>query len=414
MAVMRAHTAEAATSPEGAGPGAGSCLRLLLVGPLSKGLAVGGTSVSFGNLVRELRGVDQVRVEVIDTGREALHGARNVATGLGVGLRLLWRVPRAEVVIYNASSRGVLWLAPIVHGVCRLMGRPWVLRVFGGNLDVLFEAAHPVARYLSVRTTFSADLCLFQTRQLLHRFERVCRGRVEWFPTSRAQPTDSHVSGSQSCSRFVYVGRVSAAKGVPEIVAATDRLAAETGGKVTVDIYGPLVEGMTREELGGARGVSYRGELASGDVVATLRRYDALLLPTSYPGEGYPGVIVEAYIAGIPVIASRWRAIPEIVCDRSGILIAPRDADELYAAMRALVTRPQLYRRLRRGARDKRGMFCQQTWSNALVTWCRELVASRGGARRADTLSSSVFQHPVDGGRDPVVRDGAAAGGGGP
>jgi len=68
----------------------------------------------------------------------------------------------------------------------------------------------------------------------------------------------------------------------------------------------------------------------------TIQKYDVLILPTFYQGEGYPGVIIEAYSLGLPVITTNWKAIPEIVENRkTGLLIEPRSTAALVDAMKS-------------------------------------------------------------------------------
>src|SRR6185369_923370 len=96
----------------------------------------------------------------------------------------------------------------------------------------------------------------------------------------------------------------------------------------------------------GAGRVRYRGFLSHADVNRKLWEYDCLVLPTFHPGEGYPGVIAEAFAHGLPVIATRWLAIPEIVDERCGILIEPGNVRELLAAMKTLHRDSSLWRKL--------------------------------------------------------------------
>jgi glycosyltransferase involved in cell wall biosynthesis len=59
------------------------------------------------------------------------------------------------------------------------------------------------------------------------------------------------------------------------------------------------------------------------------------MLPTFYKGEGYPGIIIEAYSLGIPVIATTLQGIQEITDKyQTGILVEPKNAHGLVAAIR--------------------------------------------------------------------------------
>ncbi len=59
---------------------------------------------------------------------------------------------------------------------------------------------------------------------------------------------------------------------------------------------------------------------------------DCLCLPTHYPAEGQPLVLLEALACDLPVIASRWRAIPETL-PPVATLVPPQDVAALAAAL---------------------------------------------------------------------------------
>jgi glycosyltransferase involved in cell wall biosynthesis len=68
-----------------------------------------------------------------------------------------------------------------------------------------------------------------------------------------------------------------------------------------------------------------------------LADYDVLVLPTFWKGEGYPGVIIEAFCAGVPVIATSLDGIKEIVSHgKNGLLVQPKNVAELAGAMRSI------------------------------------------------------------------------------
>lgn len=52
--------------------------------------------------------------------------------------------------------------------------------------------------------------------------------------------------------------------------------------------------------------INYRGFVGAGCKTSTLKDYFALLFPTVYDGEGFPGTVIDAFAAGVPVIATDW------------------------------------------------------------------------------------------------------------
>jgi glycosyltransferase involved in cell wall biosynthesis len=195
---------------------------------------------------------------------------------------------------------------------------------------------------------------------------------VYWFPNTRrfAQIEPENGNRPGSCRRFIFVGRVSEVKGIREILDVDEHLS----DSVSIMVFGPFTGKISQKDFEGRKRVHYGGVLQPEEVTSTLRQYDALLLPTYFPREGYPGVIIEAYGVGMPVICSRWQAIPEIVDETSGILIPPRNSCALLEAIQALAQDEEWYTRLRAGARNRREEFASEQWADRFVEYCRGLV----------------------------------------
>jgi glycosyltransferase involved in cell wall biosynthesis len=84
--------------------------------------------------------------------------------------------------------------------------------------------------------------------------------------------------------------------------------------------------------------VFFHGELDPHLVCGVLKNFDLLVLPSRYPGEGSPGVINEAYMAGLPVIVSDWMYLSEFVIDgRTGFVFDLNKEIEFYNRIQELV-----------------------------------------------------------------------------
>jgi glycosyltransferase involved in cell wall biosynthesis len=104
--------------------------------------------------------------------------------------------------------------------------------------------------------------------------------------------------------------------------------------------------------------VSLLGPRPRGEVAELMAASDVLVAP-SVPTrqgkrEGIPIVLMEALASGLPVVASRLAGIPELVEDgRTGLLVEPRDAAGLAAALRRLSDDPALRAQLAAAGRAK-------------------------------------------------------------
>jgi glycosyltransferase involved in cell wall biosynthesis len=115
------------------------------------------------------------------------------------------------------------------------------------------------------------------------------------------------------------------------------------------DFYGPLEEHFDFKEVSGAE---YKGYLdfsgAADQSYTKLNEYDCFLFPTMWIGEGFPGVVLDAYIAGLPVIASDWNMNTEIIEEGiNGFIIASNDIDALAEKMKYVMSHNDVLEKIR-------------------------------------------------------------------
>lgn len=356
----------------------GSSLRVLVIGSVNMDKSarnlVGGTVVSLRWLIDELERRPDLDLRVLDIARS--RGANKFLADVDRVIKfvtqLIGQVWRVDVVSLHTVTVKVWFTAIVTLMFSRLAGKPVVIRKFDGRDYDCF----PFWKKALTKWALSrCDMYLAETKYLVEvaqKRDRIMHSR--WFPNHR--PFDAGVTIRRDrfeCRRFIYVGRVCGEKGIAELVQATERLT----GDVTVDVYGPLSDDLPPDLLNSCQRVFYKGVLTHQEVLDTMRQYDALVLPTYCNDEGYPGAILEAYGAGLPVIATKWQAIPEIVDESCGILVEPKNVEELFEAMKRLSADSELYVQLCRGAAERAGQFSAEFWADRFASYCLDLRAQK-------------------------------------
>jgi glycosyltransferase involved in cell wall biosynthesis len=143
--------------------------------------------------------------------------------------------------------------------------------------------------------------------------------------------------------RFVFVSRIHPDKGIRLIFNCVNRLNFEGyEDKFQVDFYG-LIEDCYRDfnsSIDRFSNISYHGLLDLTNIhgYEKLAEYDAMLFPTYYEGEAFPGVFIDAFIASLPVIATDWHFNTDIIQDgKTGFIIPPKDENTLFEKMKRVI-----------------------------------------------------------------------------
>ena len=341
-------------------------MNILLIGTLPP--PIGGVSVSFGVLVDQLIQRKDIDVEVLDLGILRKYGRIDVKKVPNFLKEMILKIKKVDVVTIYVASTAITTIGLMTMLLSRLNSKSFVLRKAAGyDYCQLGFIRGRIAHYVVKKS----DLFLAETKNLVQLAQKRGIDHVKWYPTSRVmwEGSGGFELKDESCFKFVFVGQIRPYKGVLEIIEAAKRF--KEG--VIVDFYGPFYDGIDESLFLELHNIKYCGVLKPDNVIETLKKYDALLLPTKAKTEGYPGVIFEGYAAGLPIITTQCGGIPEIVDETSGIFVEPGDVDSLYHTMSVFLTDKILYESLRCGVVNKRKEFDSEVWADNFVDYCMQV-----------------------------------------
>ena len=160
---------------------------------------------------------------------------------------------------------------------------------------------------------------------------------IKYYPPLESRLKDRRESATM---KFVFLSRIHPAKGCNYIFDAA-KILNEKGyeNQYIIDFYGKPDETYKEsfmEKVKSFNNVSYHGVLnlkenSGYDILAT---YHAMLFPTFHPSEGFAGVFIDAFIAGLPVLASNWAYNSECIKDGElGIIYPSHDTEALVQVM---------------------------------------------------------------------------------
>lgn len=301
---------------------------ILILGPkLPKDGKLGGVVISFQVFLDELDR-HKIPYNVIDIN---MANYPNYLVGLvKVIAQFIKGLFYCDHVSLHGTANAFIYIAPIASLACLLSKKPLILRKFAGDFDAIFDSLSKTKKMLVILALKNSKVTFFQTRYLVDKFEKYCR-RIEWLPTSRPILNSSLATGKNYKKNLTFIGHVSQAKGIDELLIAADCL----GDSYLFNIVGATNDSKySNYEWSQHKNVQYLGQVPAQAVNAQLAQADLLIFPTKWDGEGYPGVIIEALQAGVPVIATNLKGISEIITDGiEGFLVPRADTTALINAI---------------------------------------------------------------------------------
>lgn len=297
--------------------------------------------------------------------RAALHPGRNFFKTLKLWLKDLARDPTPNrirrfgqaLVLAAEAPRDITWLhahflhtpASVTRYAATLLGLPWSGSAHAKDIWTTpeWEKREKLAACEWLVTCTAANHRHLAALAPAGRVELVYHGvDLQRFPPPPRRVPAGPVT-------ILSVCRLVEKKGVDVLLDALARLPQRLDWRFVHVGGGPLAARMKRraQALGIAERVTWRGALTQERVLEEYRAADIFALASRIARDGdrdgLPNVLAEAQSQGLPCVATRVSAIPELL--REGVsahLVEEGDCAALAAALEAQITRPALRRAL--------------------------------------------------------------------
>lgn len=148
--------------------------------------------------------------------------------------------------------------------------------------------------------------------------------------------------------KIVFFSRITETKGIFDLIEAMKLI---KDANICLDFYGPLdksIEDKFISIVNTIPNISYKGVLRK-DMYETLSQYKVMVFPTYYEGEGFPGAVIDAYISGLPIVASKWKYNYEFVKEnKTGLLFETRNIIDLKDKIEFLRDNPSIIKEMQK------------------------------------------------------------------
>lgn len=248
-----------------------------------------------------------------------------------VFIKSILLIPFSRVIMVNTSQNGAFYLFPIIFLLSKMFRKKIIFRMFGGNFINLYEDSFYLTKKILLYCLTKTDIIFFETNYIINYCKKLIpkHKKITWFPNIRNNPKIDKEPIYKK--RFAFMSHIRYSKGVENILEVSNLLSDE----YSIDFYGSFMGNKYNSEyIDSYKNCNYRGVIDGSEVQKTLEQYDFILLPTFYSGEGYPGIIIESFSVGLPVIATKLKGISEIVeHNKNGILVPVKDTQSLLDAI---------------------------------------------------------------------------------
>jgi len=268
--------------------------------------------------------------------------------------------------VIAARRAGVARIFTTLHNDDPFRGR-WAIRMLQGYLWKRITRAIAISEAIRRHAIEVQGAPPEKVVLIYHGIELAAAALVPGRPTMRFSlglPADAVVFGS--------VCRLTEQKGIAEgLQAFAEVVRRVPGARYVIAGDGPLRAALEARAKAAGLGDSVRFLGWRDDAAEVMTAFDVFLMPSRW--EGFGLAAIEAMAAGLPVIATRVTALPEIVADGvTGRLVGAGDVATLVRAMLEACENPGLARQM-----GMRG---------------RERVATEFGAGRMIDRTLAVYQ----------------------
>jgi glycosyltransferase involved in cell wall biosynthesis len=279
---------------------------------------------------------------------------------------------------YLRRGEGGPYLVRTMHTDQQWQTRPWL-----GSLLNVFVFPWLFAAEIAISQATAEAMNRRLSARLRRRRATVLYNGIAPEVAAHLATLNTGLRRGSGAPRLAVIGRLERQKGLFDFIAA---------GKAVVRVYpqaelwiigtGSLLESLRTHaaHLGLASVVRFLGQRS--DIPALLEQIDVVVSSSHW--EGFPTVILEAMMAGVPVVATAVSGSRELVQDGvTGRLVSVRQPPELAAAVLDILADPATAQAMALRARQHAQRYTLPVTAQGYDTIYRRLLIGQSGRERA-------------------------------
>lgn len=303
----------------------------------------------FGDGVNKIADGQAVRTTIITEELKKRYGKKNILIAntnnwkkhpVGFFAKTVGLFLKSEQIVILPADNGFKVVLPIYHFLLKFKKRTLYDVIIGGYLPALLEK-NP--KYIKMLKKYKALFA--QTDNIKKDLEKYGLDNVYILSNPKRLNTrreeDLAVNEDRNLSLCVF-SRVSEDKGIEDAINAVRLFNKKHGEQLlNLDIFGmiaPTYKDRFAAVLEENKGlIKYKGIADYDKTVEALSPYFALLFPTYYHGEGFPGNMIDCFNTGIPVIATDWLYNKDVIeHEKNGLLVPIKNPEAICDAIERL------------------------------------------------------------------------------
>ena len=276
---------------------------------------------------------------------------------------------KSKTIILLLSGNGMKFYFPIMYVLKRFFKKQIFHDVIGGDLPEFIDRHPDYLKYFN-----AIDENWIEFDKLKQKLNEIGLTNCRVIPNFKNLDVNTallHISEDRK-STFCMFSRVMEEKGVTDAILAVNKYNQSHSEKIFLEIWGPIEEEYKNKFMhllhDYKSDVNYNGVVNFDKSVETISNHLALLFPTYWDGEGFPGTIIDAYASGLPVIASDWNANCELIDDfQTGFVYPNTQISNLYEALVWSMDNREMLLQMRMNCINKAKEYMPDRWIPQII-----------------------------------------------
>lgn len=237
---------------------------------------------------------------------------------------------RCNMVYLSTSKNGQFFFVPILYCLDKFFSNRIIFYPAGGQLFEHIQALKPLFSKQIIKMISQFDFVFVQTRGMKSKLESLMPNKqINYLPNPKPYKIKEvnffNIKTDYDKRKILFLSRIRKEKGVELLLDAINHIEHNYKITVYVDFFGLITNDYIKrfnELISSKKNFKYFGVLPPNNyLIETIAQYYCMVFPSYWENEGFPGVLADAALAGLPVIASDVGYNKEIIKENYNGLI---------------------------------------------------------------------------------------------